>query len=187
MTETAPREHVDPHEVTSYLEGALAPAARQRFEAHLAECEECTAELVAVGRLRHTPRARVRWIGLAAAAGLAVILLAPRLEREAAVTSPTVRGDATQAIGVVAPADGAVLREAPVFAWRPVAGAAAYRISVTRNDGDSVWATTTADTAVRPPEGAVPPALEHYFWYVDALLSDGRSVPGKPHRFSLSP
>ena len=31
--------------VTDYLDGALAPADRKRFEAHLAQCPHCTAYL----------------------------------------------------------------------------------------------------------------------------------------------
>lgn len=58
---------VEPHEltcqelvelVTAYLEGALPAGASARFEAHLAECEDCTAYLAqmrltiqALGRL----------------------------------------------------------------------------------------------------------------------------------------
>jgi anti-sigma factor RsiW len=44
--------------VTDYLEGTLAPAARERFEAHLTGCDGCAAYLeqmrqltVALGRL----------------------------------------------------------------------------------------------------------------------------------------
>ena len=39
--------------VTAYLEGALTPADRRRFEAHLAECEGCEAY---VGQIRTTVR-----------------------------------------------------------------------------------------------------------------------------------
>jgi anti-sigma factor RsiW len=39
--------------VTDYLEGALAPATRRRFERHLAGCEHCTEYLA---QLRATIR-----------------------------------------------------------------------------------------------------------------------------------
>jgi anti-sigma factor RsiW len=51
--------------VTEYLEGALPPADRQRFTAHLADCEGCARHVAqvqttvaAVGALReeHLPR-----------------------------------------------------------------------------------------------------------------------------------
>ena len=45
--------------VTDYLEGALPPAERARFEAHLAECDGCAGYLEdmrrLVGFLRETP------------------------------------------------------------------------------------------------------------------------------------
>ncbi len=190
MTESSPAAHWEPHEVTAYLEGTLPPAERGRLETHLADCEACTAELVEVMRLSRRPRSsRTGWIGLAAAAAIAVVMLAPRLARSPSVTTPPVRGDSlpVAALELVAPADGAELREPPVLAWRAVEGAAAYRVLVSRADGDSVWAETTRDTMATPPAAALDPSPEPYYWYVDALLADGRSVGGTPHRFSLGP
>ena len=190
MTESSPRVHVEPHEVTAYLEGTLLPVERARFETHLADCEPCAAELVAVMRLRRPSRSsRTGWIGLAAAAAIAVVLLGPRLAREPLVTTPPLRGDSllATALVLIAPSDGAELREPPVLAWRPVAGAAAYRVLVSRSDGDSVWAETTRDTTATPPRAALETSPEPYYWYVDALLADGRSVGGAPHQFLLGP
>lgn len=190
MTESSPQAHVEPHEVTAYLEGTLPPDARARFEAHLAECEPCATELVEVMRLhrRSTP-ARGRWLGLAAAAAIAVVVLGPHFARQPAVTTSPVRGDSLPgaALALLAPADGARLREAPLLAWRGVEGATAYRVQVSRADGDSVWAETTRDTTATPPAAALEPSPEPYYWYVDALLADGRSVAGTPHRFHLGP
>jgi anti-sigma factor RsiW len=189
MTPTpSPDGHLDPHEVASYLSGKADPAARTRVETHLADCAECTAELVAVRRLhRGAPRTR-RWLGVtaAAAAVIAVVLIGPRLgERQ--TRTPPVRGDeSTPAVVTLSPPDGATLT-APVFAWRPVAGATAYRIAITRADGDSVWAASVRDTSIRAPEGVLVPSAEGYFWYVDALLADGRSVAGTAHEFRLGP
>ena len=190
MTESSPRVHVEPHEVTAYLEATLSPVERDRFETHLADCDACAAELVEVMRLRRPSRSsRTGWIGLAAAAALAVVVLGPRLAREPSVTTPRLRGDSLPgaALVLVAPADGAELREPPRLAWRPVAGAAAYRVLLSRADGDSVWAETTRDTTATPPAAALDPSPEPYYWYVDALLADGRSVGGTPHRFRLGP
>jgi anti-sigma factor RsiW len=36
--------------VTDYLEGALAPAERERFEAHLSDCEGCDRYVRQMGR-----------------------------------------------------------------------------------------------------------------------------------------
>ena len=188
--ESSPQTHAEPHEVTAYLEATLSPADRARFEAHLADCEPCAAELVEVMRLQRGSRSsRTGWIGLAAAAAIAVVLLAPRLAHEPSVTTSPVRGDSLPAatLVLVTPSDGAELREPPLLAWRPVMGAAAYRVLVSRADGDSVWAETTRDTTAAPPAAALVPSPEPYYWYVDALLADGRSVGGPPHRFRLGP
>jgi anti-sigma factor RsiW len=184
----SPNGHLDPHEVASYLSGTAGPAARTRLEAHLADCEECTAELAEVRRLQRAAPPPRRWLvpAAAAAAVIAVVLVGPRLGQRQP-EPPPVRGDgAPPAVVTLTPPDGATLT-APVFAWRPVAGATAYRISITRADGDSVWAAAVGDTSVRVPDGVLAPAPGGYFWYVDALLADGRSVPGTAHEFRLGP
>jgi hypothetical protein len=189
MTNGTRETHLDPHEVAAYLAGTLALEARARVEAHLADCEECAAELVAVGRLRPA-RSGARWgpaIGLATAAAIAVVALAPRLLREPGPAVPPVRGDSVPSatLALVAPGDGADLREPPVFVWRQVAEAATYLVVVSRADGDSVWSATTRDTTASPPPDALPASPEPYYWYVDALLADGHSVGGTPHSFRL--
>lgn len=181
-------EHLDPHDVVGYIDGTLDPAARTRVEAHVSDCEECTGELAAVSRLRPTPRRRIPWLGMgaAAAAVLAAVLVGPRVGQRADDDAPPVRGDSAATMSVVAPADGATLGELPEFAWRPMPGATTYRVSVTGADGDSIWAVTTRDTAVRPSESAVQPRSGVYYWYVDALLADGGSIAGTAHEFRLT-
>jgi hypothetical protein len=190
MTHTPLSAHVDPHDVVGYIEATLPPAERARVEAHLSVCEDCTSELAAVSRLRRPARRQVLRIGLAAAAAaaIAIVLLGPRVQRPPA-NEPPVRGDdaAAAAPTVVAPADGAILSAAPVFAWRPLPGATAYRISVSRADGDSVWAATVRDTVVAMPAGVLRAGTDPYYWYVDVLLPDGRSLAGKPRQFRLGP
>jgi hypothetical protein len=183
-----PDGHLDPHEVSSYLGGTADPAARSRIEGHLADCEECTAEVAAVRRLHHPAPSARRWIGAgaAAAATITLVLLGPHLGGRPAGAPPVRGDDSIAAVVTLAPLDGAELRT-PTFAWRPVAGATAYRIAITRADGDSVWAASVQDTAVRMPDGVLVPGAERYFWYVDALLADGQSVAGTAHEFRLRP
>jgi anti-sigma factor RsiW len=186
----SPEGHLEPHEVSAYLSGTAEPAARTRIEAHLADCAECTEELVAVRQLRRAPATmsrRLALVGAAAAAVIAVVLVGHRAGGPAGPTSPPVRGDGSAAVTTVSPADGATVAAPPTFAWHPVSGAAAYRISISRADGDSVWAASLRDTVVRAPEGVLTPAPDGYFWYVDALLADGRSLPGIAHEFRLVP
>jgi putative zinc finger protein len=186
----SPQGHPDPHEVTAYLSGTADRAARARFEAHLADCADCAEELVAVRRLHRRPppmSRRFAVAGAAAAAVIAVALVGHRVGGPPVPTTPPVRGDGSAAaVTTVSPQEGAAIEPSQTFAWRPVAGATSYRISITLADGDSVWAASVADTAVRAPEQALTGGSGTYFWYVDALLADGRSVAGTAHEFRLS-
>ena len=188
MTEPLPEVHLDPHDVARYVAGSLGLADRTRLEAHLADCEACVAEVAAVSRLRPRASGPARWItvAVAAAAAIAAVMVARPNPRPPGDDNPVLRGGAAGvAIAEIAPAEGAALRSAPVFAWHPVMGAATYRITVSRPDGDSVWAAVVRDTSVAAPPSALSAGA--YYWYVDALLSDGRSVTGRARGFRLGP
>ena len=121
-----------------------------------------------------------------AVAGIA--LLGPELvHRGPAGTLPVRGAEPRPAVTVVLPADRAVLGAAPNFTWRAVPGATAYRILVSRPDGDSVWATTTSDTTVRGPEDVSRAGPGLYYWYVDVLFDDARSAAGLAHEFRIEP
>jgi hypothetical protein len=188
MTMPAPEAHLDPHEVTGYIEGTLARAERARLESHLADCDECTAEIAAVSRLRPRRGSRGRWVGLAiaAAAVIAVVVVGRTLDSTPADEGPVVRGDSAGAVvSTVAPAEGAALESPPVFVWHPVPDATIYRLSLTRPNGDSAWAASVRDTTVAAPDSALAPGT--YYWIVDALLSDGAVVSGKAREFRIGP
>jgi hypothetical protein len=70
-----------------------------------------------------------------------------------------------------------------VFTWHALPEATTYRVTITRADGDSVWAALTADTTAHTPAGLLSPSEGQYYWYVDALLADGRSVAAPIRRF----
>jgi hypothetical protein len=168
--------HLEPFEVTHYLANTLLPDDRCRVERHLADCEPCTEEVVAIARLSRRP-AFQRWLPYAAAAAVlaGIVVLAPR--PGPGVSHDTLRnGASTAVIAVVAPEDGAVVGRAPTLVWRSVPRTATYRVMVTRADGDSIWAVQTSDTAVTMPESVVSDSGVIRHWYVDALLSDGSSV-----------
>jgi anti-sigma factor RsiW len=182
--------HLEVEQVVGYLENRLPAGERRLVQAHLAECPECASELVAVGRLRRQPRPRLRWLGAvaAAAAVIAVALVGPRLApRTAAPPASEVRGSDVVGVRAVAPADGAEIRGAPEFTWHAVPGATVYRVTVSRPDGDSVWSATVRDTTASPPPSVVPPGPDPYYWYVDALLGDGRSISGPAREFRARP
>jgi hypothetical protein len=191
MTAPLPSEgHLEPEQVVGYLENTLTAAGRRQVQAHLADCAECAAELVDVSRLRRASRPASSWLPVAAAAAavIAVVLVGPRLaHRTSAAPEAPVRGAPGVAVSVVAPAEGEVIGGTPNFTWHAVPGATAYRITLSRADGDSVWAATVHDTTARPPASVALPARDLYYWYVDVLLADGRSVGGTAHQFRVHP
>lgn len=180
--------HMEPHEVAGYVAGSIDPSVRARIEAHLSDCEPCAAEVADVVRLRRKTGSSVRWVGIAAAAAavIAMVVVTRPSGRPGVGGTPAVRGDTgASTVSMVRPANDAALPEPPVFVWRAVPGATAYRITVSRPDGDSVWTASVPDTTARAPASSL--AADTYYWYVDAILADGSSRAGTPHRFSLAP
>jgi hypothetical protein len=170
-----PDPHLEAHEVVAYLDGKLTAAARGRVETHLSNCDECTAELAAVCRLRPRHGRRVLWLsaGAAAAASIAgLLLLRPGGPREAG-------GEALSPHRSPAPLTSVPVRKdtlpGPVsLSWPAVPGATAYRVSLRREDGRSVWVARTVDTGVAIPSRATLAAGGRYYWQVEVLPASGR-------------
>lgn len=186
--------HLDARAIAAYLDRALGDAERQRVEAHLVACAECRDEVAEVAGVLASPRRSWRWVplaGLAAAAVLTLMLVRPGPEQPgggAVVRGPTsvdVRRPAVELVGPLVrdatPAGGLT------FVWRAVGADAHYRLVVTDERGDTVWTATTADTAQRAPAGGPMRQGRTYFWYVDALLPDGRSAVSAVRELRLSP
>jgi len=186
-----PLAHLEVEEVVRYLAGTLSPSDRERVELHLSDCADCTSELVAVGRLRQADRAPMRRLAAVAAAAAVVAgvaLLGPALWHRGPSDASRVRGTDDQAgIRIVAPTDGAILRGPANFTWHAISGATTYRISVSRADGDTVCATTSRDTTAPASLDVSRAEPGLYYWYVDVLLGDGRSIGGTVHEFQIAP
>jgi anti-sigma factor RsiW len=167
--------HLTEAQVSAYLDRALEPAERSAVEQHLAACPECRQEAVESGRLAHGFRRRPVWAvgaGLAAAAAVFIALGTPaRPPAEPPIVRAPGTGEGVPEVQVAAPLSGGSLPPGGALTWHPVAGASVYHVGVTDPAGRPVWADTTADTAV-----AAPLQPGRYFWYVDALLGDGRSA-----------
>lgn len=180
VPDAADARHLDSSDVASYLDRALPPVERERVEAHLADCSLCREEVIQVSRLRHSRAARRGWLVLGpitAAAAIAVIVISrpsgpsgtgPILRDGGAESSPTVF--------LVSPADRGIVERHVSFTWRSVGARVSYRVTVTDERGDVLWSSAVADTTARLPGAIVLPAGRPSFWYVDALLPDGRSV-----------
>jgi len=200
------RAHPDELTTAAYLDGALAEAERERFEAHLAACDPCRAGIVAlrvgddepgaappewVARAREVaPRAAQvssRIIGWAAAA--AAILIAGGLALRAPAppaSAPTFRSDPEPSLSPLHPAansrvEGSALR----FRWSAVPGADRYRVTVRTAAGDPLGAFevpgSQADLAW--PGAALPSAT--LLWTVEALSLDRVIAASRPTPFTV--
>ena len=130
----------------------------------------------------------VLFINVAAAAVVTLVLATP-FGRQLLFTdteSPT-RSSATEgtvAIGAIAPVEGDLVgREGLTLLWHSMSAETSYQITLTNPQGDVVWTARTPDTTA-----AVPPTVEliadaSYYWYVDALLKDGRPATTGIQRF----
>lgn len=187
MSDAAPVEHLEPQAVAAYVTGRLNDSERRRIERHLAQCPECASEVVAIHRME---RPRRRWAGLvvgglAAAAALAIWV--GGTGRAPQTPADHIRGPGAPSVlqlDAVHPADGSILGDSG-FVWRAVKDAVTYRLTITDDAGDEMWSQTMSDTSLLRPANAELVPGRTYFWYVDALRSDGVSATSGVRRFQV--
>jgi Putative zinc-finger len=188
--------------VERYVSGRLNGAALAELEAHLLTCSACREE-VRIGMIvraemtapvaRARPRAlrrRTSWValGLAAAAALVLVVARPTAHDESLRPAFRGRDEGTPVIGGVSPAADALVSPASLtFVWRSTGPSAQYRLTVTNERGDVVWAHVASDTVRRLPAHVRLHSGQSYFWYVDALLPDGGSATSRAQRFTMAP
>jgi hypothetical protein len=203
-------DHVKPAELAAYVEHSLGTEDMRRVDAHLVECADCRAELGdgsrAVQQLQtseavtrpllqvSSPSRSLRrplLIGLLATAAVALVAILPRNRNTADIQAverdaPPVTRSTLPHIAVVSPEEGTQMRlSQPTLVWRRPDGASEFQVSITDEGGRTVWRTVTSDTVVVPPPDVLQGKQRRYFWYVDALLSDGRSITSGVHGFSV--
>ena len=186
-------DHLSAENLAGYLDTRLPPAMAAVVEAHLAACEACRSDLVATRRAQGPDRSVrlgviIPVVGLAAA----LLLVVPAvLERTGARSSPDQeRGPPRSAIplGIHAPAeDAAEGRDAIRFIWNSAGARAQYRLTVADSTGGIVWSAESADTLLIPGPETGLRAGAAYFWFVDALIPDGRTRTTGTHRFTIPP
>jgi hypothetical protein len=177
-------EHLSSEELGAYLSNSLSDAEREAVERHLASCGECRAELVEGQRAvatapggRRGSRSRFYVLGLAAAAAVAFAIW-PRTDFRPGPEVVERNAPAREAgnVTVVSPAaEAEVGASAPAFTWKSNDGAS-YKITVTDAAGVPLWSASTSDTTIVMPSTIQLSRGQQYFWYVDALRTDGRSV-----------
>jgi anti-sigma factor RsiW len=190
-TDPGPVSHLESTEVAGYLDRTLPAADRARVEAHLSECRDCRAELIAVTRvLRGRERPRRVLLPLAAAAAVLVLVVPwSRLTQIRQPGQPVLREPAsTTAVAptVIAPRGPA---GGTRFVWSAVSGADRYRITVFTRDGSVAWETQLAETTVALPETLATPLAPgaRYFWKVEARVGWQRWVSSELTEFSVPP
>ena len=180
--------HLDPAIIAAYVERVISGDERARVDAHLAECDECRREVVAVSDLVHRARtpawrsARVI-IPLAAAAGLLLVLSPWRVIRDIDPAHREPAVIASQPPTVRAPMGPVV--EAPSVIWSEVRGANRYRVTLYDSTGRVLWEAATTDTLVALPDSL---ALRHdarYFWRVHARTGFDRWTESNLVEFRL--
>jgi hypothetical protein len=189
-------EHPSAEDIAAYLSGRLAQASSVALEQHLVECAECRQVVTSARRVLRTHRApqRLVWMVPSAAAAMLLIAVLIRVPGSTVGDEP-LRSDSDAAgseseltIAVVAPRDGEVVPGQPiVFVWRAQNGGPLYRLSLTEASGRQMWSGETTDTTLSMPAEVPVVGGQTYFWSVDALGADGRSLTSRSKRFSIAP
>lgn len=187
-------EHPASEEIAAYLSDALTASDRAQLEAHLADCRSCRHEVTAARRLLRVPasRNRLRWavpaVAAAALAGIVVVSSSPDMPFGRGELVRGEQGTDAPMIQAMSPANGETVdRGAVVFVWRHQIGNPLYRLTLTDGSARVVWTIETSDTTLTLPGDVSLAPGRTYFWLVDALGADGRSLTTGNQRFSTAP
>ena len=193
----SPEDDISPEEMAGYIDGRLSGEERATVEARLARSPDLRAELVEATRISASaeavrPRRSSAWkatgILLFAAAAVIAVIVVPKgnrnLRRSAAPAERRIEAEDGGRVSLLTPIDAGTLPSASAnFIWRSE-GDASYRITVADATGGTVWTALTKDTmATVPPTVQLRPG-KTYYWYVDALRSDGSSISSGPRSFT---
>lgn len=145
-------------------------------------------ELELLRAVAHAARAqsRPRWrapLPIALAASLLVTVVGVFALRERPREGVRATGSDGAPV-LLAPAVDARIAGTVQFAWRPVAGARAYRLELLTDAGTVVASIETPDTVVAYRAPAITGAP--YRWVVVALLPEGIEVSSRPRRLTIT-
>jgi hypothetical protein len=185
-------DHIDEDELASYLDRTLSDADRRLIEAHLSACDECRAEVIAsreaVSSAPTLGGSRFRsWriIGGAVTAAAVIVVIGTLsrsrtdrdIERDANTTVP--------AVTIVNPADGSPLGTDRIVTWRALAENTSYRVTIADQSAQPIHTTTVRDTSAVIPQSVSLVAGRKYFWYVDAIRTDGTTATSGLKSFTV--
>jgi anti-sigma factor RsiW len=181
--------HLSPEVLAAYLDDKLSSEQRSQVELHLASCDECRAELADINRLQRT-RVRRKWLSVvvpaATAAALILVIALPRERtRPSDIRS---RANVDDRLVVISPVPSADIPPGPInFVWHSAGPGASYTITLQEAEGRPVWTSSVADTVVALPDSITLAPGRHWFWSVDALLPNGRSLSTGMQRLTRRP
>jgi hypothetical protein len=176
-------EHLTEAEWERLTCGEMAPAERDTALAHIMNCAECSTIHRSLMQLREgaatiesakddAGQAYRRWAipgGLAAAAAIIVALL---IYRPARVEPDNVTRSATRAaaVTVLSPTANEPLIDRR-FSWQGIAGATAYELRVSTQDGTRLFTSRRDETFAELP-GEIELKEGTYYWRVLAFKGD---------------
>ena len=187
--EQTERDHPSAGVLAAFVEDTLPVAERAAIEWHLADCDDCRANVIAAVRFAR-PRVSVRrWYLPAAAAAAVLLATAIGRERASLVTREPVMREpvisTTEAPVALAPR-GLVSR--PVrLVWTTVAFADRYRVTLFDDAGRAVYETQTRDTSAVVPDSIHLELRQPYFWKMEAQTGWNRWVASELIEFSVGP
>ena len=188
-------EHMSDRDIAAYIDGAMSAEERARADRHLSMCDECRLETItasdavaAAPSIKPRSRSASLWLGVAAAAGLAVVA-ASTLSRNAADRGIVRADSATVPINratvtVVTPSDGASVARGERLVWRSLGADATYRLTIADHSAQPVYSATVQDTSAVLPSPIAAPGKK-FFWYVDAIGSDGLTASSGLKSFTV--
>lgn len=181
--------HLEADDLASFVDGKLSPVSQSRVEAHLATCDECRAEVIAVSRLMRARASRRRFY-LPAIAAVAAALILFVVARPASVgTTPSNIDREPVITAVVAPtvvAPRGAVTGAPQLVWTSVPHADLYRITLFDDAGGSVWESQTRDTSAALPGSIKLRSRASYYWRIEAQTGWNRWVASDLIEFSIA-
>lgn len=185
--------HLSAEVVAAWTEGRLSAEERAMAEAHLAGCHECREEVTQVEDLLRSAPVRTRRfpvpLQLAAAAVLLLAIGLPAartlLDRSPTASIGRTAPSSAARLTAIAPAADAAVLLPPTFVWHAADAGSRFRVTLVDEQGATVWSTETGDTAVTLPAEVALAAGRSYFWYVDALGADGRTMTSGAQRFTV--
>lgn len=200
--EDAAAGHLDDAAMASFVAGA-AGERHEKMVTHLAGCARCRHAVAALSTTLSAPavarevsrlgsmsaRRWAAWTAAALATAATILLIVNPFRGTPAPGGTVFRGNSEGAapLTLIGPVAGTVVRtDSLIFAWHGLGAQVEYRITVTDDKGDVVWTRQSPDTEARPPAALLRPG-QSYFWYVDALLPNGRSTAAGVERFRMGP